>query len=1669
MATIQTRPYSGNYSGLITQAVIASVVLGLSVTAFELMRRKRRKIPSQKNEHGVLGSVDSWEFGYLYQARCWAKVPAPPLPPRPLSWVRQVLLIREPDLFRIVGTDATVYTRFLVGCVFFVALHGCTTLPVLLPLHITHAPPSVSLRSMTRASLTSLTDSGAFGRDRESYNGNLKLLSVHVAILWWMSITWVGTLLWICRGAFRLREAMVQDARKEREKYLQENNGVPHPNQGWRLRTVMVSDIPSGLRDEGRLAEYFKRYLSKDLKVSPLAPVLAPSPGIRSFAVNKLWRWGKSATASPPPTCGAQSSAPEEKPLVEIEKVALVRKTTELASLLERREEVLRRLEHAHIKLATKVLLAVKHKMQNPSSRRSPMSTPPGSIMIPSKSKSRANSTDEATKKEFDNDQNGYDSAGPVSYTVASPKIRENVPRVMLAPATPPGTHSRGQSSFDAPGQQSSRQSGITEYYTPVTPTRPTIVIGAPPRPEPPRRPPPAVPATSSRPPVPHRIPPPIPPRTPQTPKPATRLDIATPVGQQTPPVSPGTAAAEMGFNARARGGRMSTGSYGEGLGLGLPSLGKAAKGSSGPRSAWPFDNDATSPYLTESGIDEDDDEGADPLGLRNRSGNPLRSRGGSGSRPSPSRRPSEKPLMERENSDAEPRDRPIRDLFATREITFEDRDEVLERNKRLIEAIGPFVYEFGLLERPKDKRKKRVKPSRQSSDVDEPLQPPEAPFKRSNGWRFSSGSSWLSVFTHSSTAVQSRSRTSSQSTTKTLVNPAGFGFSAQVLRTHAVSAEPDTTGPGNIRQVNPGETIWDALHSLPRSDLDAYQPLINLSALFRGRTVPAIDFFTTKLALLSALIDESRSGPREDETPASTAFVTFKDPRDARRAVKELAAHPKILLACVVTPAPDVRDIDWGRAMKSTYTGEYVKDWVVNMGVWGFTVLWIFPVTLLVGLVSIDNLSRFIPQLAEYLKNHYVQKELISSFLPTLLVALLAILIPLLLFFIAKKAHNIITFSRLHDRILTRYYKFLVCNVVIFFCFGVSALQSFLTSFGQQLSNVVPLVAGYIPVCAPFFVGWLIFQTGIHAGLELGLFGLPLIVYPAMARGATTPRRREFGTRARTFNYYYWLPNHVLVLIITLLFSILNPLILPFSLLYFVVALAVFKHQFVHVYRKVYDGNAENIVIRILRYSLDGLMLSQVVLMAIMLLLQQTIQAGIIGTALVLTALTKLYLTRVTRAKFEAADIAEAKAACGLGHSLARTGTEEKFVDCEAQEVNTASTGQLGRIAQRLVGWHSPSNIDMYSTIPRVRPKPADRRLENLFKPPSQPPPLPPRPTSHISTPSRSTHLAPPPVPERRIPRLASWETFRADVPLVMPHDERRPWDDNPNNTATYENPSYTQEVPEYLWLPKNPLSLLDLNDTVKLHRALTSEADGGDMSESISLDEEAAVGSFRDDASMDPFTELTGEESIALSAIIRDRLDHGDIGEDFDYHDGDTASSVFSRRPSGGTVASRHLRSSNAYRSFSAGVRRSGGNLLTPITPNRHRSHSVGVAVDPALQPNLNVQAQFLPGEHGVAPPTLRRLASGLSLGRRSSAERPRSQDETPCRHNRPRANTGASMAVSVREALLREVCEEERTATEERIRQELMESEHLTAPRKWTAWMYSKVTSQGHDEPI
>lgn len=437
----------------------------------------------------------------------------------------------------------------------------------------------------------------------------------------------MATLLWICKGAFELRSAEIDAIARE----VNSDNGTDtyyphphpqygftdiqlpdrnHPNRGLRCRTIMVSNVPSSLRDEKQLKEYFEYYMTRKVEKPSMGLTSSTQPGFlnKSFAfifnrakrlpshINPLLPKDKSrSTEGSSRALSTDSKGEPTKPL--IERVTIARKMTELASLMERREEILRLLETAHIKLATKVLTAVKVAAE----RR-------------------------AAKKGL--------------------------------------VHS------------SSKAVGVARRHK------------------------------------------------------------------------------------------------------------------------------------------------STPAGL--------------------------------ENGGAE-----------------ESLDEEV-RMEQLIRVLGPFVEEFGL----KD-----------------------------------------SLTTRSKKAL---SRTSLNALGK-LGNQRSNPENPDLI---SGPEYPPTQRPKSAG-ARPQPTIWDALLSLPRSSLDAYQPLINLEHVFRGQVVPSIDYYTTKLNLLTTLITEQRSKPPSHLEPVSTAFVTFADPDDARKACKYLAVHPNNPLACLVTLAPMYSDLDWIRVMKSSFRAE--------------------------------------------------------------------------------------------------------------------------------------------------------------------------------------------------------------------------------------------------------------------------------------------------------------------------------------------------------------------------------------------------------------------------------------------------------------------------------------------------------------------------------------------------------------------------------------------------------------------------------------------------------------------------------------------------------------------------------------------------------------------------
>jgi hypothetical protein len=95
-------------------------------------------------------------------------------------------------------------------------------------------------------------------------------------------------------------------------------------------------------------------------------------------------------------------------------------------------------------------------------------------------------------------------------------------------------------------------------------------------------------------------------------------------------------------------------------------------------------------------------------------------------------------------------------------------------------------------------------------------------------------------------------------------------------------------------------------------------------------------------------------------------------------------------------------------------------------------------------------------------------------------------------------------------------------------------------------------------------------------------------------------------------------------------------------------------------------------------------------------------------------------------------------------------------------------------------------------------------------------------------------------PVPENLCspdldPRMAEVpaEPIHHDLPnsLVVPHPPLAPWEDIPpyqRMRGYSDQPAYTDDYDDFLWLPRDPLSTLDMDDTVEMRLSITTSAGG-------------------------------------------------------------------------------------------------------------------------------------------------------------------------------------------------------------------------------------------------
>jgi hypothetical protein len=240
-----------------------------------------------------------------------------------------------------------------------------------------------------------------------------------------------------------------------------------------------------------------------------------------------------------------------------------------------------------------------------------------------------------------------------------------------------------------------------------------------------------------------------------------------------------------------------------------------------------------------------------------------------------------------------------------------------------------------------------------------------------------------------------------------------------------------------------------------------------------RGLNVHTIDHCVRKLLRHDQRVRFYREFGqlKEKFKPTSTAFVTFQSP-----VVAAICAQTYIMKTpgTRIRMAPEPRDITWSAFALSDSSRRGLVQITINVITSFIIFIWIIPISLVVALVNVEQLSVLFPALKQLYQDSDVMKSFLSSVLPTFTATLFNIVLPYILMGLLR-IQGFYTKSAMMDQLTRKYYYFLLFNILLTFTIGQTLIVTTLnlvffipldipgTDQSASFTNIVMLAVRYL------------------------------------------------------------------------------------------------------------------------------------------------------------------------------------------------------------------------------------------------------------------------------------------------------------------------------------------------------------------------------------------------------------------------------------------------------------------------------------------------------------------------------------------------------------------------------------------------------------------------------
>ncbi|CAM1292566.1 TMEM63C (predicted) [Pycnogonum litorale] len=334
-----------------------------------------------------------------------------------------------------------------------------------------------------------------------------------------------------------------------------------------------------------------------------------------------------------------------------------------------------------------------------------------------------------------------------------------------------------------------------------------------------------------------------------------------------------------------------------------------------------------------------------------------------------------------------------------------------------------------------------------------------------------------------------------------------------------------------------------------------------------RCKSVDATDYYTEEESRLAAMVDDERSASLH--RPLGIVFITFLTEgmamrvyKDHQKSCKCSSNPPTSSLGHLLAPhdwnvmfAPPPDDIIWENLSSSSETW-YVWVFFVNF------ILFMILFFLTTPAIIINNLGMF------YVADKILKlNPLVSEFLPTLLLWIIAALLPVIVSYSDQFVFHW-TRSAQNYSIMQKTFVFLIFMVLILPSLGLTSAKAFVEWAAAPRNSTYRWQCIFLPNNGAFFVNYVITSAFIGTAAEiirfpeLFMYVMGLCFAKSSAEQASVRKailwEFQFGVQ------YAWF---LLIFAITMTYSLSCPLIVPFGLLYLLLKHCVDRYNIYFAY----------------------------------------------------------------------------------------------------------------------------------------------------------------------------------------------------------------------------------------------------------------------------------------------------------------------------------------------------------------------------------------------------------------------------------------------------------------------------------------------------------------------